>query len=186
MKIRSKLLLNFGSLLGVMAIVFAVSFVAMYRERTAKTALSNALDLSQATESVRHQMMENRLALSNYLLTGAGTELDRLHEGNSRTYDLLREAQSKATDSSQRAGLNRIEAIEHEWYSSFAERFVQQHKDVDSGRINANDLLEQYTKAEPSEQLRRSNEVINEVQKANRDELERNRRSDEAASTVPT
>jgi methyl-accepting chemotaxis protein len=186
MKIRSKLLLNFGSLLGVMAIVFAVSFVAMYRERTAKTALSNALDLSQATESVRHQMMENRLALSNYLLTGAGTELDRLHEGNSRTYDLLREAQSKATDSSQRAGLNRIEAIEHEWYSSFAERFVQQHKDVDSGRINANDLLEQYTKAEPSEQLRRSNEVINEVQKANRDELERNRRSDEAASTVTT
>ncbi len=81
-----------------MALVFAVSTFAMFRERAAKTALSNALDLSQATENVRHQMMENRLALSNYLLTGAGTELDRLHEGNSRTYDLLREAQSKATD----------------------------------------------------------------------------------------
>jgi CHASE3 domain sensor protein len=82
MKIRSKLLLNFGLLLLVMAIVFGISTFSMFRERAAKTALSNALDLSQSTESVRHQMMENRLALSNYLLTGAGTELDRLHEGS--------------------------------------------------------------------------------------------------------
>ena len=129
MKIRGKLLLNFGLLLSVMALVFAVSTFAMFRERAAKTALSNALDLSQATENVRHQMMENRLALSNYLLTGAGTELDLLHEGNGRTYDLLREAQSKATDAGQRAGLNRIEAIEREWYSTFADRFVQAHQD---------------------------------------------------------
>jgi len=183
MKIRSKLLLNFGLLLLVMAIVFGISTFSMFRERAAKTALSNALDLSQSTESVRHQMMENRLALSNYLLTGAGTELDRLHEGSGRTYDLIREAQSKATDAGQRAGLNRIEAIEHEWYSTFADRFIQEHKDVDSGKINASDLLEQYTKAEPMEQLRRSNEVINEVQNANRAELDKNRKSDESAST---
>ena len=79
MKIRNKLMLNFALLLGVMAIVFAFSTYAMYRERAAKTALSTALDLSQATENVRHQMLQNRLALGNYLLTGAGTELDRLH-----------------------------------------------------------------------------------------------------------
>src|SRR5208282_605639 len=105
--------------------------------REAKAALGASVDLSQATENVRQQMMQNRVALSNYLLTGAGTELDRLQAGNSRTYDLLREAQTKALDSSQRAGLNRIEAIEHEWYSTFAERFVQAHRDVDEGKINA-------------------------------------------------
>jgi methyl-accepting chemotaxis protein len=182
MKIRGKLLLNFALLLSVMAMVFAVSTIAMFRERAAKTALSNALELHQATENVRQQMMENRLALSNYLLTGAGTELDRLHEGNSRTYDFLREAQSKATDSGQRTGLNRIEAIEREWYSTFAIRFIQEHQEVDSGRINANDLLEQYTKAEPMEQLKRSNEVINEVQSENRSQLEKRRQADERAS----
>ena len=180
MKIRGKLLLNFGLLLSVMALVFAVSTFAMFRERAAKTALSNALDLSQATENVRHQMMENRLALSNYLLTGAGTELDLLHEGNGRTYDLLREAQSKATDAGQRAGLNRIEAIEREWYSTFADRFVQEHQEVDNGKINANDLLEQYTRAEPMEQLKRSNEVINEVQSENRRQLDERRHSTKA------
>ena len=186
MKIRNRLLLNFGTLLAVMAIVFGVSVFSMYRERAAKTALSSALDLSQATENVRHQMMENRLALSNYLLTGAGTELDRLNEGNARTYDLLSEAKSKANAPEQRAGLNRIEAIEREWYTSFAARFIQQHKDVDKGRINANDLLEQYTKAEPMEQLKRSNEVVNEVQNANRAELEKNRHYDESASSITT
>ena len=186
MKIRGKLLLNFGLLLSVMALVFAVSTFAMFRERAAKTALSNALDLSQATENVRHQMMENRLALSNYLLTGAGTELDLLHEGNGRTYDLLREAQSKATDAGQRAGLNRIEAIEREWYSTFADRFVQEHQAVDNGKINANDLLEQYTKAEPMEQLKRSNEVINEVQSENRRQLDERRHNDESASMWTT
>ncbi len=92
MNIRNKLLLNFALLLGALGLGFVFSIYAMYRGHEAKTAFGNALELSLATENVRHQMMENRLALSNYLLTGAGTELDRLHEGTNRTYDLLREA----------------------------------------------------------------------------------------------
>jgi methyl-accepting chemotaxis protein len=186
MKIRNKLLLNFGILLSVMLVVFVLSTVAMFRERGAKTSLANALELSQATENVRHQMMENRLSLSNYLLTGAGTELDRLHEGNNRTYDLLREAQAKATDSGQRAGLNRIEAIEREWNTTFADRFIQEHRDVDNGKISANDLLEEYTKSEPTEQLKRSNEVINEVQNENLRQLKLRRDNDETASLWTT
>ena len=185
MNIRNKLLLNFALLLGALGLGFVLSIYAMYRGHEAKTSLSNALELSLATENVRHQMMENRLALSNYLLTGAGTELDRLHEGTNRTYDLLREAQTKTTDgSSQRAGLNRIEAIEHDWYANFADKFIQEHKQVDQGMISANDLLLQYTNSEPTEQLKRSNEVINEVQNENRRLLESSRTSDEDASRL--
>ena len=134
MKIRSKLLLNFGLLLLVMAFVFGVSTFSMYRERAVKTALSNALDLSQATESVRHQMMENRLALSNYLLTGAGTELDRLHEGNSRTYDLLREAQTKATDAGQRAALRHQGRTDDGYPSSASSAFSAASSSSRAGR----------------------------------------------------
>jgi methyl-accepting chemotaxis protein len=184
MKIRNKLLVRFGALLIVMLVVFTFSTIAMFRERGAKTSLSSALELSQATENVRHQVIENRLALSNYLLTGAGTELDKLHQGDARTYEFLREAQSKATDPSQRAGLKRIETIEHEWYTGFADIFVQGHKDVDAGKIKANDLLEQYTKSDPLEQLKRSNDVLNEVQSENRRQLDDRRRSDETASLV--
>jgi methyl-accepting chemotaxis protein len=184
MKIRNKLILNFAIFLGTLGLGFCFSIFTIFRSHEAKTALSGAIELSLATENVRHQMMENRLALSNYLLTGAGTELDRLHEGNSRTYDLLRQAQTKTTDDGQRAGLNRIEAIEREWYSAFASRFIQEHKDVDKGKINANDLLNEYTQADPSEQLRRSNEAINSVQAENRRQLDNYRASDESASRL--
>ncbi|PSH05428.1 MAG: hypothetical protein CXZ00_01680 [Acidobacteria bacterium] len=186
MKIRNKLLLNFGLLLGVMALVFAVSTFAMFREREAKTALSNALDLAQATENVRHQIMQNRLSLSNYLLTGSAIELNRLQEGNARTSVLLREAQSKASDATQRAGLSRIETIEHDWYLSVSDKFIQGHKDVDSGKISANALLSLYAKTEPMEQLKRSNEVINELQTENRSQLDQRRKYDEAASLGTT
>jgi methyl-accepting chemotaxis protein len=182
MKIRNKLLLGFAITLGAMTVAFVVMFWGLHREGATKTALSNALDLSEATENVRHQMMENRLALSNYLLTGAGTELDRLREGTTRTQDLLAEAKSKAVKSDQIAGLNRISAIEQEWFSKFADRFIQEHKDVDAGKITANQLLDDYTRAEPMEQLKRSNDVVNEVQKATRDELETSRHADDRAA----
>ena len=82
--------------------------------------------------------------------------------------------------------MNRIEAIEREWYSTIADRFVQAHKDVDQGKITANDLLQEYTKAEPMEQLKRSNEVIDQVQSENRAQLEKSRTSDENASRFTT
>jgi methyl-accepting chemotaxis protein len=164
MKIRDRLFLNFAVLIVILGLGFITGIYAMYRGSAAKAALTASVRSSQATANIRNQMMQNRLALSNYLLTGAGTELDRLHEGNSRTFDLIREAQSKAIDGSQRAGLNRVEAMERDWYANFAERFVQAHKDVDQGKITGNDLLEEYTKAEPMEQLKRSIEVIDQVQ----------------------
>jgi methyl-accepting chemotaxis protein len=80
--------------------------------------------------------------------------------------------------------LNRIEAIEHDWYANFADKFIQEHKQVDQGMISANDLLLQYTNSEPTEQLKRSNEVINEVQNENRRLLESSRTSDEDASRL--
>jgi methyl-accepting chemotaxis protein len=182
MKIRNKLFLNFGLILLGMALFATLANIAGLQERSAKVALGHAIDLSQATESVRQQMMENRLALSNYLLTGAGTELDRLHEGSRRTYDLLREAQSTAVEPAQRAGLNRIEAIEREWHTAFADRFVQEHRDVDNGKITANELLEHYTRAEPDDQLKRSNEIVNQVQTENLRQLQDSRSADATAS----
>ncbi|MDR3762717.1 MAG: methyl-accepting chemotaxis protein [Acidobacteriota bacterium] len=184
MKIRNKLLVGFCSLLAVMAVVYALTGIAMYRERTAKTALSNALALSQATENVRNQMMQNRLALSNYLLTGAGTELERLRDGVTRTDELLRDAHSKTTDAGQNSGLNRIEGMERDWYNNYADHFIQLHRDVDAGKITATELLEQYTNADPMEQLRRSNQVIDEVEGATTDALHRSRDYDESASRI--
>ncbi len=186
MKIRNKLLLNFGLLLLLMLAGFAFSISATYREHETKAALSSAYEISLATENVRHQMVENHLSLSNYLITATPAELDRLRDGNNRTFDLLRQAQAKTSDPGLLAGLNRIEAIEHDWYSTVAEPFIQEHKNVISGNMKAMDLLDQYTETGPTEQLESSNQVIDEVQNEARQLIQKTREIDESASRWAT
>jgi hypothetical protein len=71
MTIQKKLYLNFGLILGIMVALFVVNTIATRHERTAK-------DSAGATENVRFQMMQNRLTLANYLLSGDTRELDKL------------------------------------------------------------------------------------------------------------
>ena len=104
-------------------------------------------------------------------------------KATSRTYDLLREAQTKATDGSQRAGLNRIEAIEHEWYASFADRFFRHTRTLTAER-SARTICWSSTPRIRAEQLKRSNEVINEVQSENRRLIEDSRTADNDASRL--
>ena len=182
MKIRNKLLLNFALLLFLMLLGFLFSIGATYHEHEAKATLSNAYELTLKTEGVRHQMVENHLALSNFLITGTPAELDSLREGNNRISDLLRESQAKTTDPNLRAGLNRIEAMERDWYSTVADHFIQEHREVENGKAKAMDVLDQYTETGPSDQLRRSDEVINEVQSEDQALIQKTRDDDDFIS----
>ena len=76
--------------------------------------------------------------------------------------------------------MNRIEAIDQEWYTTIAERFVQQHKEVESGQMKAMDLLDRYTETYPTDQLKRFNEVIDEVQTEDRALIQKTSESDES------
>ena len=180
MKIRNRLLLNFALLLALMLVGFLFSMVATYRERETKGALNNAYDVALAIENVRNQTIQNHLALSNFLITGASSELDRLNAGNVRIAELLRQAQAAASDPGLRAGLNRIEALEREWYASIASRFVQEHTAVSSGKLTAMNLLDRYTETGPTAQLQRSNEVIDEVQNEDRELIKKARETNES------
>jgi methyl-accepting chemotaxis protein len=164
MKIRNKLLLSFAMLLLLMLGGFGFSLGARWREHETRIDVGNSYELFLATENVRHQMVENRLALSNYLITATPAELERLRAGNNRIYELLRDAQAKTSDPHLRAGLSRIEAGEREWYSTVAEHFIQEHNAVLSGSMKAMDLLDLYTETAPTEQLQRSSQAIDEVQ----------------------
>ena len=60
MTISRKLYLNFGAILAMVIVLFLVNIIAVQREHSAKTAASNALDLAEATDRVRFQMMHSR------------------------------------------------------------------------------------------------------------------------------
>jgi methyl-accepting chemotaxis protein len=184
MKIRNRLLVSFALLLSLMLLGFLFSMVGSYRERQTKAALSNAYDIALATESVRYQVVENHLALSNFLFTGSAVELERLHNGNDRISDLLRAAQAETSDSGLRAGLNRIAAREREWNDNIVEPFVLLHQNVDSGVVKRMDLLDQYTGSDPAKELQRSSTVIDEVQKQNQELIQKTRETDDSLASL--
>ena len=78
MTIGKKLYRNFGIILSMVVVLFIVNLVAVQREHAAKEAARVSLDLAAATNEVRFQMMQDRLYLSNYLLSGDTREVELL------------------------------------------------------------------------------------------------------------
>src|ERR1700747_2218657 len=81
MTIGKKLYVNFGVILTMVLVLFVVNWSAVRREHAAKAAAAASLELADATNSVRFQIMQNCLYLSNYLLSGDTREVDRMNEG---------------------------------------------------------------------------------------------------------
>ena len=90
MTIGKKLYLNFGAILAMVVVLFLINLVAVQREHSAKAAASQALQMAETTDKIRFQMMQNRLSLSNYLLSGDTREVDRLNDGMRRLEEKLR------------------------------------------------------------------------------------------------
>ena len=70
-----------------------------------------ALELSQATDRIRSQMMENRLNLTNYLLSGDTRETDAIERGIRDLNGELVSAEQIANSDQQRIALAQSPAI---------------------------------------------------------------------------
>ena len=70
MTIGRKLYTGFGSILGILVLLFVVSFTASHIEHTARNTAAEALQSIQNIEKVRFQVMQGGLDLRNYLLSG--------------------------------------------------------------------------------------------------------------------
>src|SRR6202167_4366697 len=96
MTIGKKLYKNFGIILSMVAVLFIVNLVAVQREHAAKDAAKVSLDLAAATNEVRFQMMQDRLYLSNYLLSGDTREVELMNEGLRTLSEKLQQGKSLA------------------------------------------------------------------------------------------
>src|SRR6516165_9607359 len=81
MTIGKKLYLSFGAVLAMVVVLFLVNLTAVQREHAAKAAAAQSMELADSTDAVKFQMMQNRLYLSNYLLSGDTREVERMNEG---------------------------------------------------------------------------------------------------------
>src|SRR5207302_11449024 len=120
MTISKKLYLNFGAVLAMVVVLLLVNLVAVQREHSTKAAAQQSMEMSDATDHVRFQMMQNRLFLSNYLLSGDTRETERMTEGFRLLVEHLRQAMSLTNSNQQKMALQRVQQLEQSWYNEFA------------------------------------------------------------------
>src|ERR1700721_2172712 len=140
MTIGKKLYLNFGIILSMVVVLFLVNLLAVQREHAAKAAATASLELADATNEVRFQMMQDRLYLSNYLLSGDSREVDRMNEGLRMLADKLQQGKNLANSEQERSALERVQQLEHSWSKEFAPPLIDKRKDVDWGNATVAEL----------------------------------------------
>src|SRR6201997_356150 len=119
MTIGKKLYVNFGIILTMVVVLFLVNWVAVQREHAAKAAASASLELADTTNAIRFQMMQNRLYLSNYLLSGDTREVDRMNEGIRALSDKLEKTTSLAASDQEKNALEKVQQLEQNWAKEF-------------------------------------------------------------------
>jgi methyl-accepting chemotaxis protein len=184
MTIGKKLYLNFGIILAMVVVLFLVNLLAVRREHDAKAAAQSSLLLADNTNAERFQMMQNRLYLSNYLLSGDTREVDRMNEGLRILNQKLEDGKALATSDQEKTALARVQQLETAWSHEFAQPLIDKRKDVDSGNATVAELQIYYLQKDASSWVKNSTEALDVADGENRKLVEAGRKSDETASTL--
>ncbi|MGA9552480.1 MAG: methyl-accepting chemotaxis protein, partial [Candidatus Sulfotelmatobacter sp.] len=184
MTIGKKLYKNFGYILSLVVVLFIVNLLAVQREHAAKAAATASLQLADATNEVRFQMMQNRLYLSNYLLSGDSREVDRMNEGLRTLTERLQQGKSLANSEQERSALDKVEQLEQAWSKEFAQPLIEKRKDVDSGNATVAELQIYYLQKDASSWVKNSTDALDLADVENRKLVEAGRKSDETASAL--
>ena len=183
MSIGKKLYLGFGGVLSSVVILFIINYVAVQREHGAKAAAAASLEMAEATDSAKFQMMQNRLYLSNYLLSGDTREVDRMNDGLRLLNDRLQKAESLAISDQQKSALQKVQQQEQSWAREFAAPLAEKRKDVDAGNATVAELQIFYLQKDASSWVKNSAEYLDQVDQENTKIVNEKRKSDEASST---
>ncbi len=184
MTIKKKLYVSFGVILGTVLALLAINLYGVHREHGTKAAAQNSIDMTEATSSVRFQMMQNRLHLQNYLLSGDTRDVEKMTDGERQLSDGLRRTQELANSSTQKSSLEKVQGLEQSWGTDFANPMVDKRRAVDSGNATVAELQIFYLQKDPNSWVSRSSDVLDDVDRENRKQLDEKRRSDETAATL--
>src|SRR3984885_11080833 len=177
MTIGKKLYTNFGIILTMVVVLFLVNWSAVQREHATK-------QLQDTTNTVRFQMMQNRLYLSNYLLSGDTREVDRMNEGLRALNEKLEQGKTLASSDQVKNALAKVQQLEQAWGKEFAQPMIEKRKDVDSGNATVAELQIYYLQKDASSWVKNSTDALDVADGENRKLVEERRKSDETAATA--
>ena len=184
MTIGKKLYVNFGIILTMVLVLFLVNWFAVQREHAAKAAAAASLELADTTNSVRFQMMQNRLYLSNYLLSGDTREVDRMNEGMRTLNEKLEQGKTLANSDQERMALSKVQQLEQAWGKEFAQPLIDKRKDVDSGNATVAELQIYYLQKDASSWVKNSTDALELADVENKKLVELRTKSDQTAATA--
>jgi len=182
MTIGKKLYVNFGIILTTVLILFLVNYSAVQREHSAKAAAQASLQLQDATNTVRFQMMQNRLYLSNYLLSGDTREVDRMNEGLRTLNEKLEQGKNLANSDQEKNSLAKVQQLEQSWGKEFAQPLIDKRKDVDSGNATVAELQIYYLQKDASSWVKNSTDSLDVADAENHNLVNERTKSDQTAA----
>jgi len=162
MTIEKRLYASFGLILAILGVLFLVNIITGYLERTARTSASNAVDSVKLVESVRNQIMSNRLNMNNFLLSGDPHDEEKVNKGLTDISDLIKRGESNANSEAVRTALIQVESTEASWADNFAKPLIAKRHQVDSGDATVSDLQIFYLQKDPSSWLAKSSVVLDQ------------------------
>src|ERR1700721_1547742 len=184
MTIGKKLYGSFGIILALVVGLFLLNWAAVRREHEAKAAASASLELAEATNAVRFQMMQNRLYLSNYLLSGDTREVDRMNEGLRALNEKLEQGKTLASSDQVKNALAKVQQLEQAWGEEFAQPMIEKRKDVDSGNATVAELQIYYLQKDASACVKNSTDALDVADAENKMLVDAANNSDDTASKL--
>ncbi len=146
-----------------LAVLLIVDFVTIWKARLASTESTGTLESVRAAESVRYQIMLNRLNLNNFLLSGDPRDEEKVNRGFSDLNDLVKRGQSQTNNEFLRTALIQVEGTEANWADNFAKPLLAKRHQVDSGDATVSDLQIFYLQKDPSSWLTKSSSVLDQA-----------------------
>jgi methyl-accepting chemotaxis protein len=162
MTIGKRLYLGFGIILGVLTLLFFVNLITGSRQSSATKEAAQALDSYKVLESVRNQIMLNRLNLNNFLLSGDPRDEEKVNKGMIELADTLKRSEAQVGIESLRLALIQVESNESSWADNFSKPLLAKRHQVDSGDATVSDLQIFYLQKDPASWLTKSATVLDQ------------------------
>jgi methyl-accepting chemotaxis protein len=160
MTIGKKLYLGFGCILAILLLLFIVNTFAGFRTRSASNEFTISQDSTHTLETVRSQIMQNRLNMNNFLLSGDPRDEEKVNKGLTDITELIKRGEAQAKSETLRTALIQVDSTEASWADNFAKPLLAKRHQVDSGDATVSDLQIFYLQKDPASWLTKSGEVL--------------------------
>src|SRR5262249_19459830 len=186
MTIGRRLYAGFGLILGILVILLVVNLFAAGYQSSASRESSQAVESFRIIESVRNQIMQNRLNLNNFLLSGDPRDEEKVNKGMTDVLDALKSSKTQTVNDTLRMALIQVESTEASWADNFAKPLLAKRHQVDSGDATVSDLQIFYLQKDPASWLTKSATVLDQSRTEIEKSLDATTQSAKTALTVST